>query len=191
MKTLSLLVINLVLVGAFSVAAFGQTGTPKIAVINTQAFFAQGGIKKYEVEYKKLELEFKSDITGIQKLSNEVDALRKEIEAMQEASKTVPVKPEALGDKAKQWEDKSAELKLKQEDYKRRLNRREQELVQPINVDIGKRITEFAKQKGFDMIFDVAKLDRDGSILYVAAPVDMTKDFIAFYNALPAGTATR
>lgn len=186
-----LLVINLVLVGVFSAAAFGQTGPSKIAVINTAQFFAQdGGIKKYEVEYKKLELEFKTDITEIDTLQKRIETLRKEIEAMQ-ANKAVPIKQEAANAKAAEWDKLNREFKFKDEDYKSRLGRREQELVQPINIDIGKRISEFAKQRGFDMVFDVAKLGQDGSVLYVAAPIDMTKDFITYYNALPAGTASR
>lgn len=175
------------LVGAFSVAAYGQTGA-KIAVINTNLFFVQGGIKKYEVEYKKLEIEFKSDRTELEDLTNRIDVLGKEIQAMQ-ANKAVPIKAETASAKAADWDKLNRELKFKKEDYESRLGRREQQLVGPINEDIGKRITEFATQRGFDMVFDVAKLDRDGSILYVAAPVDMTKDFITFYNTLPAGTA--
>ena len=44
---------------------------------------------------------------------------------------------------------------------------------------------------GYDLILDVAKLDNAGLILaYNPTKVDVTKDFITFYNSRPAGAAT-
>jgi len=49
----------------------------------------------------------------------------------------------------------------------------------------------FAKQKGFGLILDGAKLEGAGLILAVdLTKVDVTKEFITFYNARPAGTAS-
>ena len=190
MRKVTIFAINIMLFCVFAVTAFGQTPSPaKIAVINTNMFFTKGGIAKYEAQYKKLELEFKTDRTEIETLAARIESLRKEIQAMQ-ANKNVPIKPETANAKTAEWEKLNRELKFKKEDYDSRVGRREKELVQPISNDVFKKITDFAKQRGFDMVFNVANLDRDGSILYVAAPVDITKDFIAYYNALPAGTAS-
>ena len=61
----------------------------------------------------------------------------------------------------------------------------------PLHQDIGKAMQDYANQKGFDLILDAAKLDNAGLILaFNPAKVDVTKDFITFYNARPATTAT-
>ena len=48
---------------------------------------------------------------------------------------------------------------------------------------------EFAKQRGYTLILDGAKLSEVGVLLAWDEKVDLTKDFITFYNARPA-TAT-
>ena len=48
---------------------------------------------------------------------------------------------------------------------------------------------EFAKQKGFDVIFDGAKLEEAGILLGFSDKVNITTEFIQFYNTRPAGTA--
>jgi len=61
----------------------------------------------------------------------------------------------------------------------------------PILQDIGRAMDDFAKQKGFALILDAAKLEGAGLILAVdLAKVDVTKEFITFFNARPATTAT-
>ena len=56
--------------------------------------------------------------------------------------------------------------------------------------DIGKAVNDFAKQKGYTLILDIAK-DQAGFLLAVGdEKIDITKDFITFYNARPAATAT-
>jgi hypothetical protein len=53
-----------------------------------------------------------------------------------------------------------------------------------------KAIQEFTKQKGYGLVLDAARLDAAQLILgYDEAKVDVTKEFIAFYNARPATTA--
>ena len=50
---------------------------------------------------------------------------------------------------------------------------------------------DYANQKGYDLILDAAKLDSAGLILaFNPAKVDVTKDFITYFNARPAGAAT-
>jgi hypothetical protein len=57
--------------------------------------------------------------------------------------------------------------------------------------DIGKAINDYATQKGYALMLDLAKMADAGMVLSMdASKIDVTKDFIAFYNARPAGTAT-
>ncbi|MDM7922836.1 MAG: OmpH family outer membrane protein, partial [Pyrinomonadaceae bacterium] len=66
-----------------------------------------------------------------------------------------------------------------------RYNRRLTTATSPISQAIGNALNEFGKQKGYAIIFD---LSADEKGLIVAIPnekIDITKDFIAFYNAKP------
>ncbi len=49
---------------------------------------------------------------------------------------------------------------------------------------------EFAKQKGYALILDAANLDKAGLLLAFDEKYNITAEFITFYNARPAGTAT-
>ena len=52
----------------------------------------------------------------------------------------------------------------------------------PINQDIVKALNEYAKQKGYALILDGAKLEQAGILLGFDDKFDVTKDFIVFYN---------
>lgn len=56
--------------------------------------------------------------------------------------------------------------------------------------DIYKAIQEFAKQKGYMMILDVSKMAEANIVMALDEKALITKEFITFYNARPATTAT-
>jgi hypothetical protein len=83
------------------------------------------------------------------------------------------------------------DIKFKQEDAKARYESRFNVLIGPIQNDIFKALNEYANQKGYAVIFDGAKLEQAGVLLGFAPKADVTKDFITYYNARPATTATK
>ena len=60
----------------------------------------------------------------------------------------------------------------------------------PVYSDIMKALNEYAKQKGYAVIFDGVKLDQAQILLGFDEKYNVTDDFIAFYNARPATAAT-
>ena len=83
------------------------------------------------------------------------------------------------------------DYKRKEEDVKQAVGKRSQVLLDPIRQDIFKVMQDFASQKGYPLIFDLAKMDETNIILAIGDPkVDVTKEFITFYNARPATAAT-
>ncbi|MBX7170811.1 MAG: hypothetical protein K1X72_07625, partial [Pyrinomonadaceae bacterium] len=56
--------------------------------------------------------------------------------------------------------------------------------------DIYKAVQEFSKQKGYMMILDIGKMADADIVMALDEKADVTKDFITFYNARPATTAT-
>jgi len=89
-----------------------------------------------------------------------------------------------------EYEDMTRSFKTKQEEAKIKYERREAAILTPIRLDIGNAIQEFTKQKGYAMVLDAAKLDGAGLLLGFDERYDVTKEFITFYNARPAGTAS-
>ena len=199
MKRLSLFAVSVVFAAISAVSAFGQVAAPaqtpfKMAVIDSEAFAAQtGGITRYAAALKALDAEFQPLENEIQGMVNRYNALGTEIKKLQDqaAAGTVPVDPKTASTKIEEYQNLELAIKRKQEDGKTRAARREPQVMGPIRQEIGRALQEYAKQKGYALILDAAKLDAAGLILaFDDAKVDVTKDFIAFFNARPATTAT-
>lgn len=192
MKTLRLITVGSILVGIFTISTFAQAKSTKIAVINTLAFGAKkGGIAKYINAQKRLENEFKNENQQLQSLANQINKLKKELQDLRKPSNpNVPISIETINAKVQQHDALAREFKFKQENAKAKYDSRFNEIVGPVNKDIGKAMQKFAKQKGYAMILDAAQLERAGLILAFDPKYNVTEEFIKFYNALPVGTAS-
>ncbi len=196
MKTFRSITAVFVFAAIFAVSVFAQT-QPKVGIINTRAFDVdKGGITKFvtamnslELEFKPLQAELQTMATRIQSLETELQGYTKQINAPNPSVPIDKAKIQATAQtKYQEYEDLGRQFKVKQEEYKVKYERREATVVTPISRDIGNALQEFAKKNGFMMIFDVSKDDK-GFLLALDEKFDVTKDFIAFYNARPATTA--
>jgi len=196
MKTFRLIAVSFLFAAIFAISAFAQApaATSKIGVINTLAFDdAKAGITKYVNAMNSLETEFKPVGTDLTTMGTKIQALQTEIQKLQDSAQSnsaVPIKPETVNAKLEEYDKLGREYKFKQEDAKARFERRRQAVLGPILQDIGNAMQDFAKQRGFTLILDGAKMEDAGILLAFDDKVDVTKDFITFYNARPAGTAT-
>ena len=195
MKRVSLIAVGVVFAAISVVSAFGQvpaaTQPAKIVVINTAAFDAKDGITKYANAMTALETEFRPAQTEIQGMVTRYQTLATEIENARKANPSVPINQQSLQTKVDEAQGLEVKIKRAQEDGKARFERRQQAVLGPILQDIQKAMADFAKQKGYALILDAAKLDGAGLILAVDLPkVDVTREFITFYNARPGTTAT-
>lgn len=178
----------------FAVPAFAQTAAPaqntsKITLINSALFDDEkAGITRYVQAFKSLETEFAPRRTELQGMQTKLQNIVKEIETLQKAPGGA-VGAQSIVAKQEEGENLQRQFKFKQEDANAAFQRRFEAVIGPIQADIGKAIQEYAKQKGFLMVFDASK-DEKGMLLWAdMAAVDSTSDFIKFYNARPAGTA--
>ncbi len=172
-----------------SISAFAQTPPTKIAVIDTRGFDGDKpgtGITKYVNGMNTLDGEFKPVDAEIQGLATRYQNLASEIKNLQAApTPNVPL----IQTKAAEYSKLERDIKFKQEDAKARYQSRYNVVMGPILQEIGKAMQDDAKQKGYMLILDNAKLDEAQLILAASPEVDVTKDFIIFFNARPA-TAT-
>jgi Skp family chaperone for outer membrane proteins len=199
MKIIRSIAVAFVFAALFAVSAFAQTtppttgGTGKIVIINTAMFDDKAGITKYVNAMNSLETEFKPLQTELDGMVTKYQTLGKELQILQEQiqKSNSPIKPESLQAKIEEHQTLEVNIKRKQEDAQRRFGARRDQILGPIMQDIGKAMEEFAKQKGYSIILDSAKLYEANILLVqVDEKADVTKEFIAFYNARPATTAT-
>jgi Skp family chaperone for outer membrane proteins len=198
MKTFRSIAASLFFAALFTVSAFAQTPTQpattgRIVTINTSVFEdSKAGISKYITAMNALDNEFKPAFAELQTMNTRLQTLQKQYNDLAtEAQKpNSPIKPEALQAKLDEIQNLQVEFKRRQEDLKIKVERREAIVLDPVRNDIMKAIQEFTKQKGYGLVLDAAKLGNAGIILgWDEAKVDVTKEFVLFYNARPATTA--
>ncbi len=194
MRTLRLTAVSLFLAAIFAVSAFAQApATGKVGLVNTLAFDNKDGITKYIGVLSSLEKEFTQPQAELNNLATKAQSLQKELQTYQDnASKgiKVPISDADLQKKADDLEKMGIDFKRKQEDLKVQYQKRYQIVVGPVYQDIMKAMQEFTKQKGYAVILDGAKLEESGILIGFDEKFDITKEFITFYNARPATTAS-
>ena len=204
MKTFRSIAAVLFCAAIFAISGFAQTGATqpagaaKIVVIDSGAFAGDekgaNGITRYISALTTLNAEFKTVQTDLDTTANKLQAMQKEIQTLQDqaAGGKVPVDPKTAQGKVDAFQTLQTEYKRKQEDAKAKYERRQGEIMGPVMQDIYKALQDFTKQKGYGMILDGAKLDAGQLVLgYDDTKVDVTKEFIAYYNTRPATTAVK
>lgn len=197
MKRFSLIAACFIFTAVFSISAFGQvpaaTATGKIGLVNVNAFGDdKAGITKFRNALNSLEPEFKVINDELKTMQTRYTTLAEEIRvANQPKPAGVPATaPANLSAKIEEAQNLEISIKRKQEDGKAKYERRYQQVVGPVFGDIIKALNDYAKQKGYAVILDGAKLEESGILMGFDDKYDVTKDFVVFYNARPAGTAT-
>jgi outer membrane protein len=165
-------------------AAFSQTA-PKNVLINTAAFFDEkAGITKLVAAEKQIETKFAKDIKELQDGNAKLEAFAAELEKpVTDANRA------AMLAKKEEAEALQRRLTYRKAEIEAEVTKEREKLVGPITFDIGKAIAEFGKKNGYGAIFDAAKIG-DG-ILFVGDGMDITKEFIAYYNARSASVPVK
>ena len=160
----------------------------KVAVINSLAFGDEkAGITKYVAALQALKKEFSTVETQLKNMRARLDQLGLEIRAGREQMALgVKVDERSIQLKIEEAEKLERELKFRQDDTRAMFERKQQVQMAPVMRDIGIGLQDFAKQRGFTLIFDVSKDDTGLLIAVGDEKADVTKDFIAYYNARPA-----
>ena len=153
-------------------------------VMSTESFGDQKeGIKRLVAAFQTVEREFKPRRDEIQTLRTRYEALAKEINDTKAVADQ-----KALAAKADQATQLETEIKRKQEDGQKALDKRVQELTGPVYQDIGNALQAYAKARGLSVVFDVSKMQ--GVLMVVDGGIDITGAFIADYNQRNPATAS-
>ena len=202
MRRFSFVAAAFVFAAISAASAFGQAPAAgasaqagKVVVIDGTAFAAKDGITKVSKAMDQIDAEFVTTRKELTDMQNKIIALKNEIDnAQKPAAPGVPAKQpdqQAIQAKIDQGTELQKQLKRSQEDAEAKFQRRSAQVLGPIMQEVYKGLDEFGKLKGYALILDVAKLAETGVILaYDATKVDVTKEFITYYNARPATQAT-
>lgn len=193
MNKIRLFPIALIFITLFSFAAFSQPAQPasKIVIVDTSAFFKDKiGIIKILNASKQLDVELTPKRNELEQMAIRSQNLQKEIDVYQKnAQNKVPIDQKAAQAKVDEMEKLQREGKFKQEEYNKFVEKRQNELLGPPYSEVLKSLEEYIRSKGYGMVFDVSK-DQNGMLIFATDQYDITKDFVAFYNARPATGST-
>lgn len=196
MKKFCLFAVTLMLTAFLSASSFAQTAQPtqvtsKIVIVDTGAFFTdKTGITKIINASKQLDNELAPKRNELGQLQSRSLNLQKEIETLQKSVQNkVPIDEKAANAKVEELERIRREGKFKQDEYNSLSKTRQEQLLGPPYAEAMKALGEYIKSKGYGIVFDVSK-DQNGMLIFATEQYDITKDFIAFYNARPATSAT-
>jgi len=192
MKRISTIAVTLVFAAMFAVSAFGQAAAPagKIGWIDTGMFADEKeGVTRYNAALKTLETEMKPAVTELQGIQTRVQNIAGEIQKYS-ANPAVPVNQQAVAKLQDEGQGLQRSFEFKKKEYDAKLEKRSGELLGPVSADISRAIQEYAKQKGYAVVLDIAALANANAILALDGTANITKDFITFYNARPPSAAT-
>jgi Skp family chaperone for outer membrane proteins len=171
---------------AFAIIVQTQTrpaATPiNVAIIDSAEFSTQKtGIARVMVSMQGIEAKF--------------DPLRAELKSMRERLATMRADlqkkrqvqdPKLTAQQAEAADRLEIDIKRKAEDAQTSYKRESLAAIEPLQKDIGIALSAYAQSRGITLLIDANQVP----IIYAAASVDVTKDFIADYNRThPAGAA--
>lgn len=158
----------------------------KMAVIYSDLFLDQkNGIGKFSSTLTKLNAEFQVVRNELTQMQTRGQQLEDEINKLQTAPAGTPIDQRSLQAKADQLEQLKKDIQRKGEDAQTNYNKRRAELFAPVQDEVGKALEAFAKARGITVIIDAASVP----LLYAADSTDITRAFIADFNAKNPVTA--
>ena len=162
--------------------------TSKIAIINTQEFMdPKTGILKFTTVVNKLNSEFQKTRDDLNALRTRGEALEAEITKLRDAPAGTPIDQPALQVKIDQLEQLKKDVQRRSEDAQTAYNKRRDEVLQPLQLEIATALEAFAKARGINFVIDGAAVP----LLYFEESTNITRAFIADFNSKnPAPAAT-
>ena len=195
MKTYRLLPVSVLLVAFLAISTFAQVpaqAPSKVGLVNIFALGDKGGVTKYVNALNVLDKEFGPEIKSLQTAATNIQTKTKAYNSLvaQASKPNSPINQVTVRGKADEINRLKREAKFKQDNLQARIKARRQTLIGPIWRDMMKALKTYAQQKGFAVILDGAKLEESAIMLAFNNKSDITKDFVKYYNARPAGTAS-
>lgn len=167
------------------------TAKKPVAVIFSSAFdVPERGIKKMIDAKKTIEGLFKADLDALSALYGKIQTIERDAAALQEQLRK-PNLPAAeitriqnvLAAKQNEFDALGREHNFKRDQLRAAYDAKQKEILGPIIIEVGRAVSEYAKARGYAVIFDGSRLQETGMMVGLDETVNVTADFIAFFNA--------
>jgi len=193
MKTVFILACTLIFV-SLAIAQTEKRQTEisnKLAKVSSSTFeSSERGIKEFAAAEDKLDAETKPKSQELAALLVKIAASEKKL---QEYRETMGLSADDCYEKVilKKYQDELAENeKLRKEHRSRYVSfetfyrKRQEELIAPVIGKIRSALQQFRKDKGYSVIFDSSNLGFDDFFVTGDGVIDVTAEFIQYYNSL-------
>jgi outer membrane protein len=160
----------------------GALPESKIALIYSSEFLdPKTGIAKFTSVMSGLNREFQPRQTELNQLAQQIQTLGDEIEKTKTMAdpKTIQTKMDLLEAKRKEYQRKG-------EDAEAASKKRQEEVLGPLQDEIGKALIAFAKQRDITIVIDASRLP----LVYAKESIDITRAFITEFNSKNPVTAS-
>lgn len=171
---------------AFAILAQTQTrpapAPTNVAIIDSSAFSDEkAGIARVMAAMQQIEAKFQPLRTELRGMRERLSTMRSDIQ------KKRPVQDPKLTAQQTEAADRlDVEIKRKAEDAQTNYQKESLAVLEPLQKDVGTALTAYAQSRGITLLIDANRVP----IVYAAASMDITRDFIADYNRThPAGAA--
>ena len=178
------IIVAVAALAAFAILAHTQTrpapAPTNVAIIDSSAFSDdKAGISRVMAAMQQIETKFQPLRTEIRGMRERLNTMRSDIQ-----KKRMVQDPKLTAQQTDDADRLEVEIKRKAEDAQANYQRESLAVLDPLQKDIGTALTAYAQSRGINLLIDANRVP----IVYAAASLDITKDFIADYNRThPAG----
>jgi Skp family chaperone for outer membrane proteins len=156
----------------------GPAAPVKVAIIDADAFpDPKAGVKKLLNALTQVD-------NGLGKIRNDLVTKNNRLQALAQKANAGTI-TQAEADEANSLK---VEIQRGQEDGQKQQELLTRQYVGPVLNELSTALQAYVKQRGFDMVLDVSKMQN--SVMLVNQSLDITDAFIADFNAKNPGTAT-
>ena len=180
------IIVAVAALAAFAILAHTQTrpapAPTNVAIIDSSAFSDdKAGIARVMAAMQQIEAKFQPLRTEIRGMRDRLSTLRADIQKKRQVQD-----PKLTAQQTDEADRLDVQIKRKAEDAQASYQRESLAVLEPLQKDIGTALTAYAQSRGVTLLLDVNRVP----VVYAAASMDITKDFIADYNRThPAGAA--
>jgi Skp family chaperone for outer membrane proteins len=180
------IIVALAAIAGFAILAQTQTrpaaAPTNVAIIDSSAFSDEKvGIARVMAAMQQIETKFLPLRTELRGMRDRLSTMRADIQKKRQVQD-----PKLTAQQTEAADRLEVDIKRKAEDAQSSYQKESVAVLEPLQKDIGTALTAYAQSRGINLLIDANRVP----IVYAAASLDITKDFIADYNRThPAGAA--
>jgi Skp family chaperone for outer membrane proteins len=155
----------------------------KVAVIFSEAFQdSKVGIARFTVLLTKLNSEFQKTQDDLNQAAQRITQLNEDVNKTKNVAD-----PKVTQQKIDQLDQLKKDYQRKGEDAQAAYQRRRAEVLGPLQEDVGKALSAYAKSHAISIIIDGSQVQ---GIIYASDTIDITRAFISDFNIKNPATAS-